>query len=188
MAVNMNIEIATLRRMTAAQLRDKYHEVFGEVTRSGNKDFLFKRISWRMQSLAEGGLSERARQRAAELARDADIRMTMPRPRGQNTPPKRKFCPQLSLNPTGRCPSGPIERHRRSSILSGLPSVRSIQRPLIERRPCRCCPSGGRTRHPRCSRSCFRPSRCCSSHLPECGDSEFGWPARSRPRRTTRRD
>jgi hypothetical protein len=33
-----------------------------------------------MQSLAEGSLSERARQRAAGLARDADIRMTLPRP------------------------------------------------------------------------------------------------------------
>ena len=32
-----------------------------------------------MQSLAEGGLSERARRRAEELARDADIRTTIPR-------------------------------------------------------------------------------------------------------------
>lgn len=65
--------------MSPAELRDKYLEVFGEPTRSGNREFLFKRLAWRIQSLAEGGLSERARQRAAELARDADIRMTMPR-------------------------------------------------------------------------------------------------------------
>ena len=82
MAVNMNIEIATLRRMTPAQLRDKYLKVFGEATRSGNREFLCKRLAWRIQSQAEGSLSERARQRASELARDADIRMTMPR-----TPP-----------------------------------------------------------------------------------------------------
>src|ERR671912_706193 len=71
--------IAALRRMTPAQLRDHYLEVFGEPSRSGNKDFLFKRIAWRIQSLTEGGLSERARRRAEELARDADIRTTLPR-------------------------------------------------------------------------------------------------------------
>src|SRR6185436_17876866 len=60
--------------------RDQYLEVFGEGTNAGNKDFLFKRIAWRIQSLAEGGLSERARRRAEELARDADIRLTIPRP------------------------------------------------------------------------------------------------------------
>jgi hypothetical protein len=80
MVQNLKIELAGLRRMSPAELREKYLELFGEPSRSGNKDFLFKRIAWRMQSLAEGTLPERARQRAAELARDADIRMTMPRP------------------------------------------------------------------------------------------------------------
>ena len=73
--------LAALGRMTPAQLREKYLEVFGERSRSGNKDFLFKRIAWRIQSLAEGGLSERAHRRAEELARDADIRLTIPRPK-----------------------------------------------------------------------------------------------------------
>src|SRR4051812_32249743 len=72
--------IAALRRMTVTQLRDQYQDVFGESTNAGNKAFLFKRIAWRIQSLAEGMLSERARRRAAELARDADIRTTFPRP------------------------------------------------------------------------------------------------------------
>jgi hypothetical protein len=79
MSQNLATQITALRQMPPAQLREKYLEVFGEPTRSGNKDFLFKRLAWRIQSIAEGGLSERARQRAAELARDADIRMTMPR-------------------------------------------------------------------------------------------------------------
>jgi len=70
---------AALQRMTVTQLRDKYLEVFAEPTRSANKDFLFKRLAWRIQSLAEGGLSERARRRAEELARDADLRTTLPR-------------------------------------------------------------------------------------------------------------
>jgi hypothetical protein len=85
MVQNVKIEVASLRRMSPAELREKYLAVFGEPTRTGNKDFLCKRLAWRMQSLAEGSLSERARQRAAQLARDADIRMTMPRP-PQTTP------------------------------------------------------------------------------------------------------
>ena len=72
--------VAALGRMTVGQLREKYLEVFGEPTRSGNRDFLFKRVAWRVQSLAEGTLSERARRRAEELARDADVRLTIPRP------------------------------------------------------------------------------------------------------------
>jgi hypothetical protein len=72
--------VAALGRMTVGQLREKYLELFGEPTRSGNRDFLFKRLAWRVQSLAEGTLSERAKRRAEELARDADLRTTLPRP------------------------------------------------------------------------------------------------------------
>jgi hypothetical protein len=72
--------LKALKPMSVTQLRDKYQEVFGEASRSGNKDYLFKRIAWRIQSLAEGSLSERAPRRAEELARDADVRSTAPRP------------------------------------------------------------------------------------------------------------
>jgi hypothetical protein len=54
--------------------------VFGEPSRSGNKAYLFKKLAWRIQSPAEGGLSERAKRRAEELARDVDVRTTVPRP------------------------------------------------------------------------------------------------------------
>jgi len=79
MALNIGKAIAELRQMTVRELREKYEAVFGEPTRAGNKDFLFKRIAWRIQSLAEGDLSERARRRAEFLARDADVRTTAPR-------------------------------------------------------------------------------------------------------------
>jgi hypothetical protein len=46
----------------------------------GNKAWLVKRIAWRLQTLAEGELSARARRRAAELANDADLRLSPPRP------------------------------------------------------------------------------------------------------------
>ena len=54
-------QIAELGRLTVTQLRQKYAEVFGEETRSNNKQFLYRRIAWRIQAVAEGGLSERAR-------------------------------------------------------------------------------------------------------------------------------
>ncbi len=59
---NIEQTIAELRGMSAGQLREKYLEVMGEPSCSGNKDYLFKRLAWRLQSLAEGGLSERAGQ------------------------------------------------------------------------------------------------------------------------------
>src|SRR5690606_15759010 len=79
MSVNMAKELAALGRMTVKQLREKHVEVFGEATRSGNKDYLRKRIAWRIQANAHGDLSERARRRAEELANDADLRTTAPK-------------------------------------------------------------------------------------------------------------
>jgi hypothetical protein len=79
--MNLNQALAALPRLTVADLRCRYAQVFGETTRVGNKAWLVKRIAWRLQALAEGDLSERARRRAAELANDADLRLSPPRPR-----------------------------------------------------------------------------------------------------------
>jgi hypothetical protein len=35
-------------------LKVRYLEVFGEATRSNHKQFLVRRIAWRLQALAEG--------------------------------------------------------------------------------------------------------------------------------------
>jgi hypothetical protein len=72
-------ELAALPRMSVAQLREKYATVFGETTTTGNRTWLVRRIAWRIQAHAEGDRSERAKARAAELARDADLRITAPR-------------------------------------------------------------------------------------------------------------
>ena len=79
MVMNVGKELAELKQMSVRELREKYEAVFGEPTRAGNRDWLFKRIAWRIQALAEGDLSERARRRAEFLARDADLRTTAPR-------------------------------------------------------------------------------------------------------------
>jgi hypothetical protein len=117
--LNATSQIAALREMTPAQLREKYLEVFGEVSRSGNKDFLFKRIAWRIQSLVEGTLSERARQRATELACDADIRVTMPRP------------PKVTPDGVGRAKTAPVGTGQRVPI-PGTVLTRQYRGKLIE--------------------------------------------------------
>jgi len=61
--MNVGKEIAVLKHMTVTELRAKYAEVFGEETRSGHKDFLVKRIAWRLQSQAEGEPSSKRRAR-----------------------------------------------------------------------------------------------------------------------------
>ena len=80
MQSELNTELASLDRMTVNELREKHRLVFGEENRSRHRDYLRKRIAWRLQALAEGGLSDRAKQRAFEIANDADIRIRMPVP------------------------------------------------------------------------------------------------------------
>ena len=77
--VDVSAELRRLRVMTVPQLQARYAEVFGEPTRTNHKQYLVKRIVWRMQALREGGLSERARRRALELADDAEIRLSAPK-------------------------------------------------------------------------------------------------------------
>lgn len=79
MSVDTYLDIQKLEKMNVAQLKLKYLEVFGEQARSGHKNFLRKKIAWRIQALAEGGLSDRARRFALEIANDADLRMRAPK-------------------------------------------------------------------------------------------------------------
>jgi hypothetical protein len=89
MALNVTKELSALERMTTRELRDKYEEVFQEACRSNHRTWLIKRIIRRMQANLEGDLSERARQRAGEIANDADLRMKAPprRPQPEAAPP-----------------------------------------------------------------------------------------------------
>jgi len=82
MAIPQVASIGTDREtspMTVGQLKAKYQEVFGEMSRSNHKQFLFRRIACRMQANAYGGLSERARRRTLEIANDADLRIRAPK-------------------------------------------------------------------------------------------------------------
>jgi Protein of unknown function (DUF2924) len=68
-----------LRQLTTTQLQVKYRELFGRASHSNHKGYLFRRVAWRLQSLAEGGLSERACAYAREIAEDADLRLCAPK-------------------------------------------------------------------------------------------------------------
>jgi len=96
--LNVDTEVAAMKRMTVGQLREKFIDVFGEDTRCRNKQYLVKRIAWGMQARVYGGLSEAALKRAEELADVAFLRMT---------PPRSKPQPAKEVVPTndGRLPS-----------------------------------------------------------------------------------
>ena len=79
MSTTVGREVAALSRMTVKQLQVRYAEAFGDTARTNNKAWLVKRIAWRLQAQAEGGLSERAKRRATELADDADLRLSPPK-------------------------------------------------------------------------------------------------------------
>ena len=72
-------EIGRLRHSKVKELRLRYRELFGEESASANRMHLFRRVAWRLQARDAGELSEQARQRAAQLADDADLRVRAPR-------------------------------------------------------------------------------------------------------------
>jgi hypothetical protein len=107
MSINVAKEVTALQRLTVKQLRTRYAEVFGEQTPAHNRVWLVKRIAWRLQALAEGDLSERARRRAEELARDADLRLSPPRDLAVESPvpaPERTATKAVRLQQDGRLP------------------------------------------------------------------------------------
>lgn len=78
MTLNVGKELVALEQMSVGALRERYAELFDETTAARNRRWLIKRIIWRMQSLEQGDLSDRARERAKELANRSDLRVTAP--------------------------------------------------------------------------------------------------------------
>ncbi len=77
--MNIDHEVAVLERTSTIDLRKRFAQLCGYPTDNRNRTWLIRRIAWRLQANAEGGLSERARARAAELANEAELRATAPR-------------------------------------------------------------------------------------------------------------
>jgi hypothetical protein len=96
--LNIVNEVAALKRLSIGQLRQRFTELFGEATAASNRTWLVKRIIWRLQALAEGDLSERARRRAEELARDADLRLNAPRRKEHTSATEPSVVPEEAMS------------------------------------------------------------------------------------------
>jgi hypothetical protein len=105
MRIDVEKEVAALRAMSVGQLCERYAELFGEACRTRHKAYLIRRIAWRLQALAEGDLSERARRRAEELANDAEVRVTPPRDFDHRLRPGRTSTKPTIGSPDCRLPS-----------------------------------------------------------------------------------
>ncbi len=68
MALNITKEVANMERLSVGALCKRYREVFDEDTKARNKQWLIKRIAWKLQANEEGDISERARKLAMEIA------------------------------------------------------------------------------------------------------------------------
>jgi len=99
--------IEECRTLPLQALRTKYEKLFGESPRSGHKDYLFRRIAWRMQANRYGELSDQARQRALAMADDSDLRLPTP---------------QESALKNGAFVSG-ARNHRRTDLRLPLPGT-----------------------------------------------------------------
>ncbi|TQF10437.1 DUF2924 domain-containing protein [Myxococcus llanfairpwllgwyngyllgogerychwyrndrobwllllantysiliogogogochensis] len=93
-------QLAALAQMRVPELAKKYQELYGEPTRSRNAPHLRKRLAFRIQELAEGGLSPRAVARIAEL--------------GDTLPESwRMRQAEVDKNPAGPLPAVPDDRDAR---------------------------------------------------------------------------
>ncbi|MHC4340778.1 MAG: DUF2924 domain-containing protein, partial [Planctomycetota bacterium] len=94
MEADIRRRIEELEDLTVGQLRKRYEEAFCGHSRSSNRRHLVKRVAWRIQAQAEGGLSERAQRRTEELVDELGLRLTAPKsPEGEPSPSQAKIKP-----------------------------------------------------------------------------------------------
>jgi hypothetical protein len=74
----MHRQLDDLGKMTTSDLVQRYEDLHCHKCRTRHRAYLIRKIAWRIQANAEGGLSERARKRAAELADLAEVRVMAP--------------------------------------------------------------------------------------------------------------
>lgn len=112
-------ELDKLRKLSVPELRVRYLELFGAETTNRNRDFLFKRIAYRLQERKYGGLTPRALARAELLAEDMPIRWRL----GTST-----SAPELALvrRPATRDPRLPPPGTELRRIFDGIEHVVTV--------------------------------------------------------------
>ena len=68
-------QVAALPVKTTAELKQLWRDLYDREPPSFNRDFLVKRLAYRIQELAYGGLSARAEAKLKELIEEEDRRM-----------------------------------------------------------------------------------------------------------------
>ena len=102
------LTLARLDTMTVRELQTFHQQAFAEPTASRHRSWLISRIAWRLQAQAEGGLSERALARAAELASGLPLRERRPGARsGRSAQSASPTLDRLLADPD---PSAPVDR------------------------------------------------------------------------------
>ena len=104
MSLNIKQEVARMKSMATAALQEYFETVCLEPPRSRNRDWMIKKIAWRLQANEQGGLPERVRQRALAMADDADLRK---RPPQSFTDQISLACEQTTVIDPGRDPRLP---------------------------------------------------------------------------------
>ena len=117
MSPKVTAEIARLPEMKVADLQKRYEQVFGEECRSRNKQYLVRRIAWRLQANDEGGLSREALMKAGELAVDAESRVTAPREHANTQVAKPKPAAFVDWDPRLPPPNNVIKRQYKGEMI-----------------------------------------------------------------------
>ena len=71
-------EISRLQTLTVGELRVEWERLYGEPTRSRNRQYLWRRLAWRVQELQLGGLSAAANECMLALAPAASVLFRTP--------------------------------------------------------------------------------------------------------------
>lgn len=67
-------QVEELTTMSVRELQQKHRELFGDKAPPAHRQFLLRKIAWRLQADDEGGLPESARELARAIAKDAPLR------------------------------------------------------------------------------------------------------------------
>ena len=117
-------DLVALHDMNLAQLRDRYEELYEEPSRSRNAAWLRKKLAWRIQELAYGGLTDRAMARIDEVLAWMDAHQRSPIGNGRRQaelPPKEAARTQTATLPAARTdprlpPAGTVLRRRYQGV------------------------------------------------------------------------
>ncbi len=66
-------EIAELRQMKVPELAVRYEALFGKAPRVKHREWLWKKVAWKIQEQRYGGLSKVAKRRLEELIAEIDL-------------------------------------------------------------------------------------------------------------------